>query len=244
MEPEFKLNVIWEGELPLGSIKWNENKNQEFQLSSYITPKIKSCWDDHLKENPNDYDGSLIFLEDFQFKDNHLFLDTSYIKFSTVTYMEKHKFHIEKGVGVLGVQYLLMSPKKEYILVGKRSLSGSYFPGAMTIPGGILEIDDLSKLPKEAFMREAYEEINLPIKPDGFLIAIIAGFNNISVTFLISINLIARYKFNPNQIIKAEENEWEGSLKWISIESLKSLKTHQLLDGLVYFRSKSRRIYD
>ncbi len=48
MEPENNLNVIWEGELPLNSIKWNENKNQEFQLSPHITPKIKSCWDDHL----------------------------------------------------------------------------------------------------------------------------------------------------------------------------------------------------
>ncbi len=88
------------------------------------------------------------------------------MKFSTVKYMEKHKIHVEKGFGVLGVQYLLMSPKKEFILVGKRSLSGSYFPGAITVPGGILEIDDLNKLPKEAFMREAHEEINLPIKSD------------------------------------------------------------------------------
>ncbi len=70
------------------------------------------------------------------------------------------------------------------------------------------------------------------------MIAIIAGFNNISVTFLISINLTTICKFKPKQIIKAQENEWEGSLKWITIEDLKSLKARQILDGLIYFRSK------
>ncbi|MFX0144925.1 MAG: hypothetical protein ACFE9C_12695 [Candidatus Hodarchaeota archaeon] len=158
------INVLWEGELSLEFIKWNKKKLYEFQLPPKYSSKIQSCWETHIKENPNDYDGQLLFLDSFHFKDNHLYLDTSCIRFSTVTFMEKNKIKVQKGIGVLGAQYLIFSPGKKYFLVGKRALNLSYYPGVETIPGGILEIKDLDGPPRDALIRELKEEVCLLFK--------------------------------------------------------------------------------
>ncbi len=58
--------------------------------------------------------------------------------------MVKNKIQVKKGIGMLGTQNLISSPNKKYILTGERSLSQSYFPGALTVPGGMLEFNDLN----------------------------------------------------------------------------------------------------
>jgi len=238
METEINLQILWEGELNLDHIRWNNNKFQEFKLTAPLHKKIQNHWENHIKSYPDDYDGSLLFLNDFHFKNTELFLDTSYMKFSTATYMTKNKVSVEKGIGVLGVQYLVFSPNKHYIIMGKRTLNESYYPGATTIPGGILEIGDLNRSPKEALMREAYEEIGIPLEENACLTAILTGWNGISVTFLISVNLKKTYEFDPDESIKTEQNEWYGSLKWFPITDLLKLNKDEILDGLTYYISK------
>ncbi|MFX1389433.1 MAG: NUDIX hydrolase [Promethearchaeota archaeon] len=237
---EFKLNlrVIWEGNLQLNYIKWNKNSSQEFRLSSIYDNKIKKYWSRHLKEFPNDYDGKLLFLDSFQFKDNYLLLNTSYMKFSTATYMHQQKIAVDRGIGVLGTQYLVFSPNNDYILIGKRQLSESYFPGAITIPGGILEINDLEKLPKVALLRELNEEVNLPLNPESTLVAILVGWNGVSVTFLVSTTIATSFHFNPKKKVKPGEDEWEEDLKWFPINNLNQMNKSELLDGLLYYISK------
>ncbi|MFW9972050.1 MAG: NUDIX hydrolase [Candidatus Odinarchaeota archaeon] len=232
------INILWEGELKLDFIKWNKKKNNEFRLTSKYDSNIQTSWTQHIKENPNDYDGSLIFLDHFHFDNNLLYLDTSYIKFSTVMFMLKNNIRVENGIGVLGCQYLVFSPKKQYVLIGERSPSQSYFPGAITIPGGILEIDDLNKPPKKAFMRELNEEVNLPFKEELFLNAVLEGWNGTSVTFLISTIIHESYNFNPKKSVLAEEDEWKDNLFWISTEELKRISNKHFLDGLIYYQSK------
>ncbi len=232
------FNILWEGELPLDSIKWNKKNIKEFQLPSEHLFEIKANWDIYIKENPNDYDGNLLFLDNYYFQDNHLFLDTSFMKFSTAIYMVKNKILVKKGIGVLGTQYLIFSPNKQYILVGERSLSQSYFPGALCGPGGMLELNDLNTSSKEALTRELYEEVSIPLKSKAFLKAILVGWNGVSVAFIISTKINEAYNFNPNEIIPAKEDEWEHNLKWQSVEELKSILINELLDGLIYYRSK------
>ncbi len=232
------INVLWEGVLPLDCIKWNKKRLYEFQLPSKYDSKVKSCWDTHIIENPNDYDGKVLFLDSFHFKDKNLNLNTSYIKFSTITFMEKNDIRVQKGIGVLGAQYLIFSPNKEYFLVGERALNLSYYPGATTFPGGILEIDDLNKSPKEALLRELNEEVNLPLKKDMFLTAILDGFNGISVTFLITINTLDSYHFIPNESLPADQDEWNKDLVWMPVAELRNETEKQYLDGLIYYQSK------
>jgi 8-oxo-dGTP pyrophosphatase MutT (NUDIX family) len=232
------IDVLFEGELPLEYIKWNKKGLYEFQLPSKYHSKIKSYWDAHIKENPNDYDGKLLFLDSFHFKDKNLYLDTSSIRFSTIIFMEKKKIRVQKGIGVLGTQYLIFSPDGKYFLVGERALNVSYFPGATTLPGGILEIEDLSRSPNEALIRELKEEVSLPFQKDMVLTAILEGWNGISVTFLITIKTHQSYNFRPYESIPADKDEWNNDLMWIPNIELKKKTQTQFLDGLIYYQSK------
>ena len=238
MESKWNFKIVWEGELLLDFIKWNKKTLQEYQPPPEYISEIKGNWDKHIKDNPNDYDGNLLFLDNYQFRKNYLFLDTSFMKFSTATYLVKNKIPIKKGIGVLGTQYLIFSPNKQYILVGERSLSQSYFPGALCGPGGMLELNDLNTSPKEALTREMYEEVCTPLKSEAHLVAMLVGWNGVSVAFIISTKISDSYKFNPNEIISAEKDEWECNLKWLSVEKLKKIQINQLLEGLIYYRSK------
>jgi len=86
-------------------------------------------------------------------------------------------------------------------------------------------------------MREFHEEVDLPIKLETFLNAILEGWNGTSVTFLISTTIDVTYDFNPEETIPAEKDEWKNDLRWLSHEELKRIPTNQLLDGLIYYQS-------
>ena len=146
------LEVVWEGSLPLERIKWGKNLFTEYFLPPKLDLKRKRNWIHHLRENNADYDGNLLFLEKFSHKKNEIILDVGLIKFSTVVFMAKNRLHVDKGIGMLGVQCLIFSPCQKYIIVGERSLSESYYPGITTVPGGMLELDDLEKSPEEAHL--------------------------------------------------------------------------------------------
>jgi len=168
----------------------------------------------------------------------NLYLDTSCIRFSTITFMEKNKIRVKKGIGVLGTQYLIFSPMEKYILVGERALNQSYFPGATTVPGGILEIEDLNKPPTQALIRELNEEVSLPFQKVMYLNAILEGWNGISVTFLIKIITHNSYNFSSYESLPADKDEWNKDLTWMSITELENETKIQFLDGLIYFQSK------
>ncbi|MBY9011436.1 MAG: NUDIX domain-containing protein [Candidatus Lokiarchaeota archaeon] len=232
------LEVVWEGNLLLEKVSWGKKAFSEYTLPPELDLKRKINWKNHLRENKADYDGNLLFLEKFFHKKNELILDVGLIKFSTVIFIEKNKLYVDKGIGMLGVQCLIFSPCHRYILVGERSLSQSYYPGITTVPGGMLELDDLEKGPKKAFMREIYEETSLLFQPNVYLYAILLGWNNVSVTFLTSVTIIQDYKFNPADIIIGDKKEWENNLRWLQIEELKDFPLNRLLDGLYYFQKR------
>jgi len=232
------LTVIWEGNLPLEKIKWGKKHLSEYKLPSKWDLKRRENWKHHLQENSDDYDGKLLFLKNFLQRNNKIILDIGLIRFSTVIFMVKNKISVNQGIGMLGTQCLIFSPCKKYILVGERPLSQSYYPGIITVPGGMLELDDLENKPKEAFMREIYEEVPLPFQSDASLCAVLAGWNNISVTFLTSITITEDYNFDPTEVIIGDKKEWKNNLRWTSLEDLKNLPSNKLLDGLTYFQLK------
>lgn len=233
-----KLDILWEGKLSLDSIKWNNINVNKFKFSNQYKANVETYWDKHIKKNPNDYDGTLIFLDKFHFGNKKLFLDVELIKFSTASYMLKESITLKEGLGVLGVQYLIYSTDLKYLLIGHRSMSQSYFPGVISIPGGILEISDLEKPLQIALTRELFEEVCISLHPNYFLRAILGGWNNISITFLISAIVSESYKFDPNELILSDKNEWEGDLKWCSITSIKKMPSDNILDGLYYLQLK------
>ncbi|MFX1490581.1 MAG: hypothetical protein ACFFBI_15625, partial [Promethearchaeota archaeon] len=75
-------------------------------------------------------------------------------------------------------------------------------------------------------------------KSENMLIAILGGWNGVSITFLISTVISESFNYNPNELIHAQHEEWEGNLRWLSIEDLKKIHPDQMLDGLTYYKSK------
>jgi 8-oxo-dGTP pyrophosphatase MutT (NUDIX family) len=232
------LRVIWEGKLLLEKIKWGKKHLSEYKLPHKLDLKRRENWKHHLQENPTDYDGRLLFLKNFYQKNNKLILDIGLIRFSTVLFMEKNKLCVNKGIGMLGTQCLIFSPCKKYLLLGERTLSQSYYPGITTVPGGMLELDDLKNEPIEAFMREIYEEAPLPFQSDASICAVLVGWNSISVTFLTSITVTEDDKFDPTEVIIGDKKEWKNNLRWLSLKNLIILPSNKLLDGLTYFQLK------
>jgi 8-oxo-dGTP pyrophosphatase MutT (NUDIX family) len=235
-KPNFKC--LWNGILPLNDVRWGKLTPNEYNLPEKYTNLIKKYWYDHLKKFPKDYDGKLLFLQNFYFKNEILYLDIGKISFSTVIFMASKGIRVQSGIGMLGVQCIIFSPDGNFILVGKRPKNVNYYPETMTIPGGMLETRDLSLKPNNALMREIYEEVKLPLKEEWKLISILNGWNGISVTFLLQTDLSKNYKFDPDEFIVAEKDEWLNNLYWISTKELREYKNNQLLDGLIYLKYK------
>jgi len=117
-------------------------------------------------------------------------------------------------------------------------LAQEYYPGALTIPGGMLEKEDLTKPPKVSLMREVYEEALLNFREDHRLLAILTGWNDISVSFLLSVVVDDSTRFNSKKMINSDKFEWKNDLWWLSIQKLKNYPIENILDGLIYYRSK------
>ncbi len=233
-----EIKIIWEGFLDLNLISWGLTNYPEYKLKSDLDVKRIEYWETHTKKHPTDYDGTLIYLHDFKFENGRLILHVGTIKFSTVIYMARKKIPVDRGIGMLGIQCLIFSPNKDYILVGERALTHEYYPGALTIPGGMLEKKDLTTSPKISLMREVYEEALLNYQKDQNLVAVLTGWNNISVTFLLSVVMDDSTIFDSKRMIDSDKIEWENDLWWLSIQNLKEYPIENMLDGMIYYRSK------
>lgn len=232
-----EINTLWEGNLALSDIIWGKSTHPEYKLDSEFDSRLSSFWKQYSREHPNDYNGTLLFLDNFEFKNSCLRLNTGTIKFSTIMFMSNYNLKVNKGIGMIGVQCLIFNSRNDLILVGRRTKNQSYYPGALTLPGGMLELTDLDQDPKISFMREIKEEVNLEFGNVVNLIAIISGWNGISITFLLSTQI--DLPVTPYQKIHGDNDEWEDDLEWMPIYDL--LKTNQnaitILDGLKYYLS-------
>jgi hypothetical protein len=104
------LEILWEGNLPLENIKWGKISPTIVNLPNVSQLEIKSNWKEHLKHNPKDYDGNLLFIKEFKQKGKNVILNISTISFSTVIYLVKNNLKLTISIGILGVQYLVFSP--------------------------------------------------------------------------------------------------------------------------------------
>ena len=73
---------------------------------------------------------------------------------------------------------------------------------------------------------------------ESYLLAVLAGWNDISVTFLLSVVMDESTIFNSKKMIESDKAEWENDLWWLSVQKLKEYSNENILDGLSYFRSK------
>ena len=105
--PEIK--AIWKGNLALSNIVWGNSTLPEYKLDSKLDSEVSSYWEKYLSERPNDYDGTLLFLYDFEFNNSCLKLNMGTIKFSTIVFMDNLNLKVNKDLGMLGVQCLIFN---------------------------------------------------------------------------------------------------------------------------------------
>jgi hypothetical protein len=216
------IKVLWEGKLALSQIIWGDTSLPEFKLNSKYDLELNKFWLKHLESHPNDYNGTLLYLYDFKEQYSNLALNAGTIKFSTIIFMSNFNLEVNRGIGMLGVQCLIFDNSNDYLLVGRRANYQSYYPGALTILGGILELNDLNYPPKTSLMREILEEIKL--------------------NFVNPVELIAILSVDFSKSLDGDKDEWANELNWISVRELIRMNNDSpiMLDGLQYFKSKTK----
>lgn len=232
------FRVLWEGSLPLTKTHWDTPILAEYTHFNRYKEEIHENWVEHKAKYPRDYDGDSLFLYNYEFVNSELILKVGTVKFSTIIYLYNHGISVNQGYGLLGVQSLVFSPDKSHLLIGKRALNQKYFPGYFTLPGGIVEISDFMYPASESLMREIHEEVPLEFEPHGGLFSILIGWNPVSVTFLLYNTVKQTSKFDLSDVISDDAKEWEGNLKWISMEALKKMDYSNVINGLYYYKWK------
>ena len=232
------FRVLWEGSLPLKKIHWQSPILGDYTHSNKFKLEIQENWKEHKAKYPSDYDGISLYLYDYSFSDSELILKVGTVKFSTIIYLYKRKISVNQGYGLVGTQSLIFSPDKSHILVGKRALNQEYFPGSLTLPGGIAEIADFMYPASESLMREVHEEVPLEFVPNGGLFAILVGWNLVSVTFLMFNTVKQSRNFDLSDVVSDDAKEWDGNLKWISRATLKEMDYSNVINGLYYYKWK------
>lgn len=96
------FEMLWEGTLSLNHIKWNNKHFSQCEYFQEYEVAAKTNWNKHIKIYPHDYDGTLLFLEDFHLEKDILHLNISLIKFSMINYLLKQNILLERGYGALG----------------------------------------------------------------------------------------------------------------------------------------------
>jgi 8-oxo-dGTP pyrophosphatase MutT (NUDIX family) len=230
------FRVLWEGRLSLSKIHWKAPMLAEYTHSDLYKEEIRENWLEHKAKYPNDYDGISLYLYDYYFRNSELLLKVGTVHFSTIIYLYNHKIHVNQGYGLIGAQSLIFSPDKSHILVGKRALNQEYFPGALTLPGGIAEVADFMYPASESLMREIHEEVPLEFEPYGGLFSILVGWNPVSVTFLLYNTVKETSKFDLSDVVSDDAKEWEGNLRWINMDALKNMDYTNVINGLYYYK--------
>ncbi len=236
-----EFRVLWEGNLPLSKIHWDSPILPEYTHSGQFQTEIQENWVEHKLMYPNDYDGVSLFLYSYEFRNSKLILRVGTVNFSTIIYLGKQKIHVNQGLGLVGVQSLIFSPDKSHILIGKRAPNQDYFPGYLTLPGGILEVGDYMYPATVSLMREIHEEVPLEFEPNGGLFAILIGWNPVSITFLLYNIVKSSSDFEYKDVISGDAKEWDGYLHWVGMDQLKKMIFDNVINGLYYYKWKIDR---
>lgn len=229
--------ILWEGEMPLSRVVWGKVSSQEYALPENLSVRRSEIWNDLKAREPWTYDGKLLLLKEFHFKNNRLELDVGIIRFSSVVVMLRSRERFQYRIGVLGVQCMIFSPSGRYCLIGTRRKDQTYRPGHKAIPGGLLEEADSHFPPKVSLMREIYEETKLSFRENVNLAAILREQNFLSTILLLEAHLKEESRWSPDQRVNGGD-EWEGNLRWINASELRRMKPRGLTEGLVYYQLK------
>ena len=231
--------VYWSGSCELENIFF-QNATVPDNNEQHLVEEIQRIWIEFIKAYPESYDGTLVLLNTFEYEEqlsstcSYLFFNISYIKYSTVIGLMKLQMPIH-SYGTMGTQIAIFEEQEQYILVGKRKFNQFYAPGLLTLPGGVLEQNDILH-PTESLLRELFEEVRIKVKRPK-VIAILSEHTNYST--IIFLKVILDQPFDQNEIFLEEEDEFENhQLYWLRKDQLQHIESNHLMEGLTYLKEK------
>ena len=229
--------VYWSGSCELEHVFF-ENTTFSDHKEEQLIDRIQKIWIIFKKQYPESYDGTLILLNAFEHEEefkstcSYLFFNVSYVKYSTIIGLMKLQLPIH-SFGTLGTQVAIFDEQEQFILVGKRKLNQFYAPGLLTLPGGVLEQNDILN-PTESLLRELFEEVRIKVKKPR-VIAVLTEHTNYSTIILLKV--ILDQPLDENEIFTEIEDEFDNhKLYWLKKDQLQHFDSNQLMEGLSYLK--------
>ena len=213
----FVLVVYWQGQIKTDNVNWQLSSDSETTLPEEMERRREKLWQEIIEQYPKAYDGMLLRLNSFSEIDVGLELQMGCIRFSRVQTLLEANIRLEP-YGVLGVQAIILSPDKRYLLYGERTKDHMHCPQFLGSPGGMLGIKDVENPFWKACMREITEEAQIALREENLLIAITADLYTPVGTVLI---LLANAEEQPDVTKPVPGNdEWTNrELHWHPVET-------------------------
>ena len=227
------MKIYWKGSIPCKKIQWFLEGEHKI-LPTNLEERREEIWKRVLTEYPDSYDGDLLELKEFKANEEDMELSMNIIKFSRVLTLERLGEYL-KPYGTIGMQMVVLSHDREYLLIGQRASSSMYCPLYYSCPGGMFEVSDTEGSFEEACLREFNEEVELTLNDNLKLLAITSEINGtVGVVFL----LVGTTRNPPDVTIPVKGNEeWEDTqLLWYSIQSLDRFTYSNSLESIVFVK--------
>jgi ADP-ribose pyrophosphatase YjhB (NUDIX family) len=234
--------VLWEGQLPISSIRWIFDSNKKFTFSSKFRMGREKHWRQLTQTYPTLYDGKLLILQHYSIKNSVLILETRELRFSSLVYLMHLNYSLPESYGSLGFQVFVTHPAEDKFLIGKRSSSSEYKPGYYTIPGGMFEVRDIKDGLHTACLREIKEELFMDLNHSTLsLIAILHELNGFGVVLLFqcSLNEDLLLLESSEGYFRANEEWQDKRLYWLPFSEIPTLNKNKIMEGLLLYYNKS-----
>ena len=231
-----ELKTLWRGKIPLRDVKWTFSSDRERVLTKKLEAYRKTVWIETLDKYPDTYDGKVLILDDVHLIDSYIEFRLSFMRFSRVLTLAKSS-QPAPGYGTLGFQAIIFSLEKKHILAGIRSERSQYCPLFHSVPGGILETDDLEGGFESACMREIEEETDVRLAPEKYLVAMMSELHGtVGVVALISGLVAGRYDTKERM---CGNDEWVNQeLFWYNVDELNDCQPDNSLEGLLFAKQE------
>lgn len=229
------LVVYWQGQIKTEKVDWQLSSDSEVTLPKELEQRREKLWQEIIVQYPKAYDGMLLRLENYCVIEDRIKLQMGRIGFSQVQTLLEANIRLEP-YGVLGVQAIILSPDKRFLLYGERSKDHMHCPQFLGSPGGMLDIKDVEHPFWQACMREIMEEAHIVLRGEKLLIAITADLYTPVGTVLL-IHAIAEEQPDVTKSVSGNDEWANRELHWYPVETLSALDNSKILEGLVFAKN-------
>ena len=233
------LKVLWNGRISTDRVIWRYAPDHSVRLSKELEARVPSVWNETKLQRPHVYDGRLLVLERMREGSDGLVLDVTDVSFSRVLTLSQHQLGL-KGLGVLGVQAIILSGDGTHVLVGQRASDSMYCPGYWSTPGGMLEASDAAGSFDKACMREILEEAEVNLNPARYIVALTKETHGQMGSVLIILATVES-RINPNEPVTGNEEWVSRQLRWSHVEDVARISPDRSLEGIQFLSLELKR---